>query len=99
MYGGTGQLGTGTIGENRLVPTQVRGLTGVTGGALDVTAEYTGFDDFWDPLTLAVGPAGQALASLQPAERAHVREGCRELVPEGRFSLGARAWYATGTVA
>jgi SAM-dependent methyltransferase len=75
------------------------GLTGVTGGALDAHADYTGFDDFWDPLTLAVGPAGQALASLQPDERPAVREGCRALVPEGRFSLGARAWYASGTVA
>jgi hypothetical protein len=75
------------------------GLTGVTGGALAASADYTGFDDFWDPLTLAVGPAGQALASLQPEERAAVREGCRALVPEGRFSLDARAWYASGTVA
>ncbi|MEA2656729.1 MAG: hypothetical protein QOI23_2094 [Chloroflexota bacterium] len=75
------------------------GLTDVTGGTLGATADYAGFDDFWDPLTLAVGPAGQALASLQPEERAAVREGCRALVPEGRFSLDARAWYASGTVA
>ena len=74
------------------------GLTGVTGGALHASASYAGFDDFWDPLTLAVGPAGQALASLQPEERAAVREGCRALVPEGRFSLDARAWYASGTI-
>jgi hypothetical protein len=75
------------------------GLTGVIGGALEAEADYTGFDDFWAPLTLAVGPAGQALASLQPEERDAVREGCRALVPDGRFTLAARAWYATGTVA
>jgi len=75
------------------------GLTGVTGGALDAHADYTGFDDFWDPFMLAVGPAGQALASLQSEERAAVREGCRALAPEGPFSLDARAWYASGTVA
>ena len=75
------------------------GLTGVTGGALHASADYAGFDDFWEPLTLAVGPAGQALASLPSEERAAVREGCRALVPEGRFSLDARAWYASGTVA
>lgn len=74
------------------------GLTGVTGGALNTNADYSGFDDFWDPLTLAVGPAGQALARLRPEEQAAVREGCRTLVPEGRFSLDARAWYAIGTV-
>ena len=75
------------------------GLNEVAGGALDAHADYTGFDDFWDPLTLAVGPAGQALARLQPEERVAVREGCRALVPEGPFSLDARAWYASGTVA
>jgi SAM-dependent methyltransferase len=74
------------------------GLTDVTGGGLNAHAEYSGFDDFWDPFTLAVGPAGQALASLAPDDRAVVREGCRALVPEGAFSLEARAWYAIGTV-
>ncbi len=75
------------------------GLTGVTGGALHAKTDYADFDDFWEPFTLAVGPAGQALASLQAEEQAAVREGCRALVPEGRFSLDARAWYARGTVA
>jgi SAM-dependent methyltransferase len=75
------------------------GLTGVIGGTLHAKASYTDFDDFWDPFALAVGPAGQALASLHPDERAEVREGCRALVPEGQFSLDARAWYASGTVA
>ncbi len=75
------------------------GLTGITAGALNAKADYTDFDDFWEPLTLAVGPAGQALASIPAEERAVVREGCRALLPESRFSLGARAWYARGSVA
>ncbi len=74
------------------------GLTGVTDGVLEAEAEYTGFD-FWEIVDARGRPAGQALASLQPEERALVREGCRALVPADRFSLHARAWYASGTVA
>ena len=74
------------------------GLEDVVGGALTARADYAGFDDFWEPFTFAVGPAGQHLASLTVEQRARVREACRELLPEGPFSLDARAWYARGTV-
>ncbi len=74
------------------------GLQDVGAGALTASARYTGFDDFWEPLTLAVGPAGQHVQSLSQDQRAQVREGCRTLLPKGSFSLDARAWYARGTV-
>jgi SAM-dependent methyltransferase len=74
------------------------GLEGVIGGSLRAEAGYTGFDDFWEPFTYGVGPAGQHLASLTPEQQARVRDGCREVLPDGPFSLDARAWYAAGTV-
>jgi hypothetical protein len=75
------------------------GLVDVTEGELISHAEYVGFDDFWEPFTLGVGPAGQALSGLTPAEQAAVRERCRDQVPlVGPFTLDARAWYATGRV-
>jgi len=74
------------------------GLVDVTDGALEAQAHYTGFADFWEPLTLAVGPAGQHLASLTEDRRAAVREACRAALPDGPFSLDARAWYARGSV-
>ena len=74
------------------------GLEDVTAGALTASADYAGFDDFWDPFTLAVGPAGQFLASLPPEQQERVREGCRAALPDGPFTLDARAWYARGTV-
>lgn len=74
------------------------GLDDVTGGALTAHADYTGFDDFWEPLTLGVGPTGRHLASLPAARQAEVREACRARMPEGPFRLDARAWYARGTV-
>jgi hypothetical protein len=75
-----------------------RTTRGTSGGSLLAKADYTGFDDFWEPFTYGVGPAGQHLASLTFEQRARVRDGCREMLPDGPFSLDARAWYASGTV-
>ena len=74
------------------------GLRHVTSGALTSHAGYAGFDDFWQPFTLAVGPAGQYLHSLNAALQAAVRDACRTHLPDGPFTLPARAWYARGIV-
>jgi SAM-dependent methyltransferase len=74
------------------------GLADVTGGALAARADYAGFDDFWEPFTFAVGPSGQHLRSLSADQQAHVRDACRAALPDGAFTLDARAWYARGTV-
>jgi SAM-dependent methyltransferase len=74
------------------------GLDDVTGSALTASADYEGFDDFWEPFTLAVGPAGQYLRSLPDDRRAIVREACRTVLPSGAFTLEARAWCARGHV-
>src|SRR4029079_17491812 len=70
------------------------GLEDVVGGALGARAEYTGFDDFWDPFTLGVGPAGQYLRSLPHEQQNRVRDLCSAELPDGPFTLDARAWYA-----
>lgn len=75
------------------------GLENVGGGVLTASADYAGFDDFWEPFTYAVGPAGQYLASLSATQQARVRDVCRAELPDGPFSLDARAWCATGIVA
>jgi SAM-dependent methyltransferase len=75
------------------------GLTDIVDGALAAHADYAGFDDFWGPFTLAVGPSGQYLRSMPAEQQAQVREGCRAMLPDGPFGLDGRAWYARGTVA
>ena len=74
------------------------GLGDVSDGSLEVGADYSSFDDFWKPFTFAVGPAGEHLASMTGDQQAAVREALRAELPEGRFSLPARAWYARGVV-
>src|SRR3954454_21549757 len=53
------------------------GLRDVVEGSLPASADYTGFDDFWEPFTFAVGPAGQYLASLPAERQTQLREACR----------------------
>jgi hypothetical protein len=75
------------------------GLEDVVDGSLPAYADYTGFDDFWEPFTFEVGPAGQHLTSMPPEQQARVRELCRaELPADGPFRLEARAWFARGRV-
>ncbi len=101
------QLNPSVEGERRLAGTvrgdivarfQRAGLENVVEIELEAFADYSGFDDFWDPFTLAVGPAGAYLASLSDVQRARVRDACRAQLPDGPFSLPARAWSARGTV-
>jgi SAM-dependent methyltransferase len=74
------------------------GLQQVSSGVLTSSARYSGFEDFWQPFTLAVGPAGHYLSTLSPRQQAAVRDACRQRVPDGQFTLPARAWYAQGVV-
>ncbi len=74
------------------------GLNDVAGPTLVARAEYAGFEDFWRPFTFVVGPAGEYLDSLPDDQRVQVREMCRAELPDGPFSLQARAWCAVGTV-
>ena len=74
------------------------GLQDVVGETLEARADYAGFRDFWEPFTFVVGPAGEYLASLADEQRAQVREACRAELPDGPFSLEARAWCAVGIV-
>jgi hypothetical protein len=77
---------------------QRAGLQDVEAGTLTTHAAYTGFDDFWEPLTHGIGPAGQYLASRGDDDRAVIRDACRAQLGDGPFRLDASAWYARGTV-
>ena len=70
------------------------GLNGTQVTTLTVQAGYASFEDWWEPYTLGVGPAGTYVASLAPDRRAALREQCRHLLPAGPVEISATAWAA-----
>jgi ubiquinone/menaquinone biosynthesis C-methylase UbiE len=68
------------------------GLHHIEETSLAVTVEHATFDDWWEPYTFGVGPAGAHVQSLDEAGREALRERCRELLPEAPFTLTASAW-------
>jgi len=72
------------------------GLREVEAEALAVSVEHPTFEEWWEPFTLGVGPAGAHVTGLDPERRAELRERCRALLPEPPFLLTARAWAARG---
>jgi len=68
------------------------GLTAVVPTTLTVTVRFETFEQWWDPFTLGVGPAGDYVRGLDEAGRAAVRARCAELQPEAPFEVSASAW-------
>jgi len=62
--------------------------------SLTVTVEHSSFEEWWEPFTLGVGPAGSYAVGLDPERRAELRERCREKLPTAPFEVAARAWCA-----
>ena len=57
------------------------GLDRASVTTLTVRVRHASFDDWWEPFTLGVGPAGAYVASLTPDHRTALREQCRRLLP------------------
>ena len=75
---------------------QAAGLHEIEDTALSVSVEHPTFDDWWEPYTLGVGPAGAYVAGLDPELREQLRERCQERLPAPPFVLSARAWATHG---
>ena len=71
------------------------GLTDVTEHVLNVRVPFASFDEWWEPFTLGVGPAGAYVRSLDDAQRARLRARCTEVLGRGAFELAASAWCVT----
>ena len=72
------------------------GLRDVEQSELSSTVEYKTFEEWWQPYTLGVGPAGAHVQSLNDEQVAELRERCRRLLPEPPFALTAYAWAVRG---
>ena len=74
------------------------GLQEVEETALSARVEHESFEEWWEPFTLGVGPAGTYLSALDSAERADLRERCRQRLSPPPFTLPAKVWAARGVV-
>jgi SAM-dependent methyltransferase len=72
------------------------GLHEIEQTALSVAVEHPSFEQWWEPFTLGVGPAGSYVAGLDPEREARLRDHCRAMLPPAPFVVTARAWTARG---
>lgn len=71
------------------------GLGELEESTLEATVEFARFEEWWEPFTLGVGPAGAYARSLGADGLAAVRAHCEaSLAPP--FTLGVAAWAARG---
>ena len=97
------ELDPGTQGESALAGAREghlaellaeAGLTSVE----EATLEFASFEDWWEPFTLGVGPAGAYVGTLDDAPRGLLRERCDELLGAPPFTVSSVAWAARGLV-
>jgi SAM-dependent methyltransferase len=72
------------------------GLREIQETTVSATLQHPSFEEWWEPYTGGVGPAGAYVASLDAERQVELRETCRGLLPAAPFTLTARAWAARG---
>ena len=78
---------------------EAAGIGQVEESSLESKVEHPTFEDWWEPFTGGVGPAGAYVASLDAQAREALRERCAALLGPPPFVIAARAWVARGVVA
>jgi ubiquinone/menaquinone biosynthesis C-methylase UbiE len=63
---------------------------------LAVTVTHPTFDEWWQPYLHGVGPAGEAVASLDPDRRQRLEHTLRRNLGDGPFDVTAVAWAGRG---
>jgi SAM-dependent methyltransferase len=74
------------------------GLDTFEESVLTVHVPFASFEQWWEPYTLGVGPAGQYVAGLDDSRREALQQECRRRVPEGAFTVDASSWCVAATV-
>ncbi len=72
------------------------GIREVVGAVLSADRTHETFDEWWEPFTQGVGPAGAYVRTLEPDHVAALRQRCRAVLSDGPVVIPARAWAARG---
>lgn len=72
------------------------GLTQIESSRLSVTLAFASFEDWWEPFTGGVGPAGAYVAGLDSRRVAELHDRCQQLRPPPPFEINAAAWCVRG---
>ena len=78
---------------------EAAGLHDIDETTLTASLEHPSFEEWWEPFTRGVGPAGSFVAGLDAERQAELRERCRSLLPVAPFVLTSTAWATRGPVA
>lgn len=71
-------------------------LSSVHETTLQASVRFASFEEWWEPFTLGVGPAGAYAQTLDEPSRDRLRTRCRHLLPSPPFTVNASAWAARG---
>ncbi|MFN2471032.1 MAG: class I SAM-dependent methyltransferase [Gaiellaceae bacterium] len=74
------------------------GLKSVKETTLEASVEFSSFEEWWEPFTLGVGPAGAYAKTLDDSARTRLRDRCHELLARPPFTVYATAWTARALV-
>ncbi len=74
------------------------GLDKIETSMLTVRVHFATFEDWWEPYTLGVGPAGSYVAHLDEPGRDALVTRCAQRVPAAPFEVSASAWCVRARV-
>jgi len=74
------------------------GLDSVQETTIEASVKFSSFEDWWEPFTLGVGPAGAYAKALDDPARTRLRDRCRQLLALPPFTVHTAAWTARGLV-
>ncbi len=73
------------------------GLREAEESPVSVDVVHPTFDEWWEPYTFGIGPAGEYVGQLDDDGRAGLESVARERLGSGPFTVTATAWAARGT--
>lgn len=77
---------------------EVAGLVHIESSKLTVRVRFPTFDEWWEPYTFGVGPAGAYVAQLDRRWHDALRSRCEQLLPTPPFVVSASAWCVRARV-